>query len=106
MENFKKFTINVYTNWCGESNDFGAIAKSEEELYDTAQSAAFENFQSFSGIEGVLEEMFGSEEDYTPEQFDEACEVEGEYYGFTIEEFEADEEEWEYYDIIYDGREL
>ena len=37
----KKFKINVHTNWCGEDNDFGAIADNELELQDIAQSLAY-----------------------------------------------------------------
>jgi len=100
----KRFLIHVYTNWCGEDNDFSAIVKDESELDSIAQEAAYNNFSDFNGIEGILEEMFPSEEDYTDEQRDEAAEFEGDYYSYNIEEWDEsrNEEEWAWYELIYD----
>lgn len=102
----KRFLINVYTSWCGEENDFVAIAESRlsDGLESAAGYAAYENFSGFSGIDAILEEMFPDEEEYTDEMFDEAAKIEGDYYGYSIEEWDEtrDEEEWSWYELIYD----
>ena len=103
----KRFLINVYTNWCGEDNDFSAIANDESELRNIASNLAYDNFTSFTGFEGILEELFPEVEEgeYTEEQTDEAIDSESEYYGYTIEEWDETrpEEEWDWYELIYDA---
>lgn len=65
----KRFLIHVSTYWCGMDNTFRA----EEEGYDP-------------------DEMEDSDWDKLWETVDES-----QYYDFTIEEFEGDDEEWEEY---------
>lgn len=103
----KRFLINVYTNWCGEDQTFCAYANDDSELDDIANNLSYENFSSFSGLEGILEELFPDVEEYTDEMYDTAARIEGEYYGHNIEEWDEsrDEEEWDWYDLVYDERE-
>ena len=95
----KRFLIHVSTNWCGMDNTFRAMAESEYDLYDVAQDLAYDNFQSYG-----LEDDIAEEEGYDPDEMedsdqDELWETvdESQYYDFTIEEFEGDDEEWEEY---------
>lgn len=80
----KRFLIHVSTYWCGMDNTFRAEAESELELDEIADQLAYDNFQSY-GCEADIAE----EEGYDPD--------ESQYYNFTIEEFEGDDEEWEEY---------
>lgn len=72
----------------------------------TASLQAYDNFSDFSGFQGVLEDLFpdnDSDDGYSEEQETEAMEVEGEYYSYTIEEYNEDSHgEWDWYDLIYD----
>lgn len=103
----KRFLINVSTNWCGEENTFSAIANNESELDKVAEEVAYNNFCSYGGQDAILKELFGDEEEYTDEMFDEASEIESEYYFYDIEEWdeERSDEEWDWYELVYDGRE-
>lgn len=104
----KKFIIDCFTNWCGEENSFAAFAEDELDLNVIAAETAYENFLSYSGFEGVLEEMFPDEEEYTDEMIKEAEDNEGEYYYYTIREVDEDDEdmieEFNSLDLIYDCR--
>lgn len=77
----KRFLIHVSTNWCGMDNTFRAMAESELDLYDTAGYLAYDP-----------DEMEDSDWDKLWETVDES-----QCYGFTIEEFEGTDEEWEEY---------
>ena len=105
----KRFLINTYTNWCGEELEFSAIAESDSdpELCAKAQEAAYSSFSDFGGLKSILENMFPYDEDYTDEQLEEASEQEDEYYGYTIKEWDEtrNEEEWDWYELIYDANE-
>lgn len=109
----KRFLIKCTTEWCEEDQTFSAIAEDEDELQSIAQEFAYENFNSYpqTGSGAILEELFPDVEDgeYTDEQIEEAAEHESEYYGFNIEEWEwdekRDEEEWGWYDLIYNSLE-
>ena len=104
----KRFLINCDTSWCGENETFSAIAEDKNELKSVAQEAAWENFNNYpqSGLEGILSELFPDveDEDYSDEQMEEATEHEEEYYSYYIKEWDEtrDEEEWNWYDLIYD----
>ena len=100
----KRFLITVNTAWCGEDNTYSAIANSEIELHDIAAQLAYDNFQSFDGLQGILEQNYEPNEDgeYSDEDIDCASLEEGEYYGYIIEEFEGDDEEFGWYDLVYD----
>lgn len=103
----KRFLINTYTVWCGEEQTFAAIAEDALSLESVAEEAAYENFNNYSGtgIDEILEDLFPDVEgDYTDEMVAEAAEVEGDYYGYFIEEWDEtrDEHEWSWYDLIYD----
>ena len=65
----KRFLIHVSTYWCGIDNTFRAMAESELDLYDP-------------------DEMEDSDWDKLWETVDES-----QYYNFTIEEFEGNDEE-------------
>jgi hypothetical protein len=107
----KRFLINVYTNWCGEEQDFAAYAKDAFEIELIAAEASYENFDNYpgTGFGAVLEELFDTtdSEDLTEEELNEAYKAEGDYYGYSITEWDEtrDEEEWNSYTLIYDGRE-
>lgn len=95
----KRFLINVGTVWSGMDNTFRAIAKSEDDLYEIAEQLAYENFQSYGCEDYIAEEEGYDPEEMTNEDWDELWETvdESEYYNFSIEEFEGDDEEWEEY---------
>jgi hypothetical protein len=109
----KRFLIICETNWCGEEQTYSAWAEndSEPQFQEAVQSAAYDNFTAYpgTGFTAVIDEMFGTEneEDLTKNQLEEAYEAESEYYNSTIEEWDEtrDEEEWDWYELIYDGRE-
>ena len=100
-----RFLIHVSTNWCGMDDTFRAIANNGEDLYDLAEQLAYDNFESYN-----LWEEIAREEGYDPDEMTEAdwdwlyTNIdEGNYYGFNIEEFNGDDEEWEEYaGIIYE----
>lgn len=95
----KRFLIHVSTSWCGMDNTFRAIAESELELNEIANQLSYDNFQSYGCEDDIAEE-----EGYDPDEmedldWDKLWETvdESQYYNFTIEEFEGDDEEWEEY---------
>lgn len=102
----KRFLLNVGTEWCGENNTYAAYAESKDELYDLLDELAYENFSSFGGFEKVLEELYPNvkEGEYTEEMYNEAADVEPEYYHGYIEEWDEtrSEEEWDDYPLIRD----
>lgn len=76
-----------------------AIAESEDDLHDIAQELAYDNFESYD-----LWEEVAKEEGYNPDEMSEADwdrlyeEIdESNYYGYEIEKFTGDDEEWEEY---------
>jgi len=107
----KRFLINLSTNWCGEDQDYSAWAEDEFELeaHANLDVHSYDNFDSFGGFEAMLEEMYGTSDrdELTDEQITEAENNEGSYYSYTIEPWDEDrdEEEWKWYELIYDGRE-
>lgn len=106
----KKFKIGVSTNWCGMDATHYAYANISEELEEIAQQLAYENFESYGGIQLILEGYFDVDGDgeYSDEDIVEANESEGECYDYFIEEIQPDTDEEEYFDdaeeLIYDGR--
>ena len=102
----KRYILEVSTNWCGEHNEYAVISNSDtnEDLLGLAQMMAYDNFSNFGGWESVLEELFPEVEEgeYTKEQEDEASEVEGEYYEWSISGFEGNDEEFGWYELVYD----
>lgn len=102
----KRFLINVYTNWCGEDNTFSAIAEDIESsgLIQAAEEASYNNFNEYGGIDGIMEELYPEALYYTSAMYDEALSIEKNYYGYEIEEWddERDEEEWSWYELVYD----
>lgn len=105
----KRFLLNVSTEWCGQDNTYAAYAKSEDELYELLDELAYENFLDFGGLENILKELFPDvqPEDYTDEMYEEAAEIEGEYYYSDIEEWDEtrSEEEWNEYELVRDNEE-
>lgn len=102
----KKFLIHLETNWCGEWQDYTAIAEDESNLIDLAGRLAYENFESFDGFNAILEELYGDPDEetgeYTDEQIDDAAQDEGSYYSYEITEWDKPDEEWSWYELIYD----
>ena len=100
----KRFLLNVGTEWCGENNTYAAYAESKDELYDLLDELAYENFSSFGGFEKVLEQLYPNvkEGEYTEEMYNEAADVEPEYYHGYIEEWDEtrSEEEWNEYELV------
>lgn len=95
----KRFLIYVSTSWFGMNNIFRAMAESELELDETADQLAYDNFQSYR-CEGDIAEEFGYDpDDMEDEDWDKLWTQtsEEDYYHYTIEEFEGDDEEWEEY---------
>lgn len=102
----KKFIIKVTTNWCGMDQEYAAIAEDEKDLDDTAAELAYNNFADFDLLKEVTAELFPDvdDEEFTDDQVDAAIEVEGEYYSYTIEEFDENTHgQWEWYDLKYDA---
>lgn len=95
----KRFLIHVSTNWCGMDNTFRAMAESELDLYDTAEYLAYDNFQSYGCDSDIAEEEGYDPDEMEDSDWDKLWETvdESQYYGFTIEEFEGTNEEWEEY---------
>ena len=100
----KRYLINVYTNWCGMDNSYALETDSEiDTLLDDIQMIAYENFRSFGCYAYVMEELFPdvATEDYTQEMWGIYDDVEGDYYSYTIEEFEGSDEEFDEYEKIW-----
>lgn len=105
-----KYVLKCYTSWCGEDNSFGVITNNteSEEFLNACDMLAYDNFNSFSGFDAILEEMFPEVEggEYTEEQEQEAAEVEGEYYGWNLEEYSEEVHgEWAWYGVEYQDSE-
>lgn len=95
----KRFLIHVSTYWCGMDNTFRAEAESELELYEIADQLAYDNFQSYGCEADIAEEEGYDPDEMEDSDWDKLWETvdESQYYSFTIEEFEGDDEEWEEY---------
>lgn len=100
-----KYLITCSTNWCGMDNSFTAIAKTQDELDSIANELAYENFTNFGGFDLILELLYPEEDEYTEDMMEDAVEVEGEYYGFTIDLFDEDEDDWDDYELVYNSEE-
>jgi len=107
MKNFNKYIIHVETAWCGEYNDYAAIAEDEIDLLNLAEELSYNNFADFSGFEQVLSDLFAEQleegEDYTDEMISIAENQEYDYYSSSISLFEGTDEEWEDYELVYDA---
>lgn len=96
----KRFLIHVSTNWCGMNDTFRAIAENDYELDKIADQLAYENFRSYCSDEDIAEECGYDPEKMTDEDWDELWEQtdESDYYSYSIEEFQDNEEEWNSYE--------
>ena len=94
--NLKRFLIRCSTEWCGMDDVFRAVAEKEEDLWEIADQLAYENFQSYGGIDLILEDY--DTENMTEEEIETILEdiCECDYYYSSIEECE-DDEEWNSY---------
>jgi len=92
-----RFLIHVTTEWCGMDQDYAAIANDEKELESTAELLAYDNFNDFDLLEQIMEDNNIDE--------DAAIEIEHDYYGYSIEEWDESlpEEQWGWYELIYDS---
>ena len=103
----KRWLITCDTSWCGTETIYSAIANTQEELIDIAENLSYENFNDLGGgFESVLEELFPDEEEYTEDMENEAMDKEHEFYSVVISEWNLPEEEWDWYDCVYDGRDI
>ena len=103
----KRWLITCDTSWCGTETIYSAIANTQEELIDIAEELSYENFNDLGGgFESVLEELFPDEEEYTEDMENEAMDKEHEFYSVVISEWNLPEEEWDWYDCVYDGRDI
>lgn len=103
----KRWLITCDTSWCGTETIYSAIANTQEELIDIAEELSYENFNDLGGgFNSVLEELFPDEEEYTEEMENEAMDKEHEFYSVVISEWNLPEEEWDWYDCVYDGRDI
>ena len=91
-----RFFIEVSTAWCGEDQQYTAIANTEDDLYDIVDDAAYSNFMEFNGLQQIMDDEGLTE--------DEAIEVEHEYYFSNITEWDETrpEEEWGWYELLCD----
>lgn len=89
----KRFLIHVSTYWCGMDDTFRAVAESEMEL---SEQLAYDNFQSYSCENDIAEEEGYDPDEMEDSDWDKLWETvdESQYYSFTIEEFEGDDEEY------------
>ena len=103
----KRFLIEVYTNWCGMDETFRAMAEKESDLDDLASDLAYDNFTSYDCQSYIAEEYGYDPEEMEDSDWDRLWEMadEAQYYGFTIEEFEGTDEEWEEYGGVVYGKE-
>ena len=100
---FKKYLLSVSTAWCGEDQTYGIIKKEETDVEGLCEDLAYTNFSDFSGIDGVLEDMFPNQEEYTDEQIEKAENEAGNYYQWNLEEFEEDgETDFNWFELVYD----
>lgn len=90
----KRFLIHVSTYWCGMDNTFRAEAESELELYEIADQLAYDNFQSYGCEADIAEEEGYDPDEMEDSDWDKLWETvdESQYYNFTIEEFEGDDD--------------
>lgn len=94
-----RYLIHVSTNWCGMDDTFRATANNEEELWDIAERLAYDNFESYDLWEEIAKEEGYEPEEMSEEDWDNLYETvdETNYYGFSIEEFDGDDDEWNDY---------
>lgn len=100
---YKKYLLKIDTAWCGEDQTYGIIKKEETDVSNLCEELAYSNFSDFSGMSGVLEELYPDTEDYTDEEIARAEEDSVNYYSWNLEEFEAnDETDFNWFELVYD----
>lgn len=104
MNDMKRYLIHVTTNWCGMDQDYPAIAKDESDLDEIASDLALDNFNGFGLWTEVAESEGLDPDEMTSDEWDEFIEGQNvwDYCGYSIEEFEGSEEEWNEY-VEYAG---
>lgn len=94
----KKFLIHVSTNWCGMDQTYPAIAESEVDLEELAESLAQGNFENFGLWDDVAEELGYNLDEMSEEDWDSVYEHSiWDYCSYYIEEFNEDEDDWNSY---------
>lgn len=93
-----KYIIKCTTNWIGYDNYYAALAEKEEDLFETANELAYENYQMF-GLEDQIAKYLGYDtEEMTESDWDNVYEQEHEYYDYEIypvkEDTEYDNDFW------------
>ena len=104
----KRFLITCTTYWCGTDATYGAYAESDNDtgLSRAVEEAAYDNFSQYFNAEDILQTEGYDTEDMSDEDIDSALDWidESSYYDASIEEFDGDDEEFNFYEIIYDAR--
>lgn len=87
MSEIRKYKIHTDTEYCGEWNDYVAYCDDEHysKMEDIVNMQAYETYHDFRSE-------------------DEEEESDDEWY-YTIEEWSDPDEEWDWYEVIYDCRE-
>ena len=95
LTNMKKFIITCNTKWCGTENQFRALAESEFDLDYLAENLSFDNYTDYFDAQDILDDLGYDIDDLSEEEIDTILENldEAEYYWYSIEECE-NEEEW------------
>lgn len=97
-----RYLIHVFTNWCGMDDTFRAITDNEESLYDLAEQLAYDNFESYNLWEEIAREEGYDLDEMTWDRLYEEVD-DSNYYGYEIETFTGDDEEWDgYTGMIYE----
>lgn len=93
----KRFLIHVSTNWCGMDAIYRGVADSEDDLDDIAWELAYENFESYEGVNLMAEDNGYDPETMENDDWDKLYEEvsECDYYNGYVEPFTGTDEEWE-----------
>lgn len=94
----KRFLIHCDTCWCGMNNTFRVLAEKESDVEDYACDLAYDNFLEYAGYDDILEDLGYDLEEISDEERDKVLSdiQEADYWWYTIEECE-DDEEWDNY---------
>lgn len=93
----KKWIITVSTDWCGMENIYKIEAESETELEELADQIAIDNWESYSCLDLVAEELDYDTDNLSAEDWDKVWDEANQNpsWHYTIEEFTGTEEEWD-----------
>lgn len=101
----KKVIITVDTSWCGMKQEYASIVPDDyntnTSVQEFARSLAYDNFEAYDCIQYIVEHMFEWDDDlyeetgdgYTNEQYNEASSCESDYYEWSIDEIDEEDED-------------